>query len=111
MINVKKKQIRRTPSGDYCMVLYINRRLDPENDSCIILDENGALRKELNKVVDTWILISDPDVEHKCDLFLKEVFENLKDKYMIGINKDIWSLIDKLRIRKKIKTNKDLKDQ
>lgn len=30
------------------------------------------------KVVDTWTLISDPNAgPHKCDLFLKEVFENL----------------------------------
>ena len=30
------------------------------------------------KVVDTWRLISDPNAEpHKCDLFLKDVFENL----------------------------------
>ena len=30
------------------------------------------------KVVDIWILISDPNAEpHKCDLFLEETFENL----------------------------------
>ena len=30
------------------------------------------------KVVDTWALISDQNAEpFKCDLFLKEVFENL----------------------------------
>ena len=78
MTNVMKQQIRRTPSGDYYMVIYIDHRIDPENDSCIILDTNGVLRKELNKVVDTWTLISDPNAgPHKCDLFLKEVFENL----------------------------------
>ena len=78
MANVKRNQIRRTSDGDYCMVLYINRRIDPENDSCIILFEDGTLRKELSKVVDSYTLISDPDIEpHKCDLFLKEVFENL----------------------------------
>lgn len=30
------------------------------------------------KVVDTWTFISDPNIgPHKCDLFLKELFENL----------------------------------
>ena len=30
------------------------------------------------KVVDTWTLISDPNIgPHKCDLFLKELFKNL----------------------------------
>lgn len=77
MTNVKKQQIRCTPSGYYYMVLYVDHRIDPENDSCIILDMNGVLRKELTKVVDTWKLISDPDVENKSDLFLKELFENL----------------------------------
>lgn len=32
------------------------------------------------KVVDTWTLIPDPNAgPHKCDLFLKEVFENLQE--------------------------------
>lgn len=30
------------------------------------------------KVVDTWTFIFDPNAEpHECDLFLKELFENL----------------------------------
>ena len=78
MTNIKVQQIRRTPSGDYYMAIYIDHRIDPENDSCIILDTNGVLRKELSKVVDTWTLISDPCIEpHRCDLFLKELFKNL----------------------------------
>lgn len=78
MTNIKKQQIRRTPSGDYYIVIYIDHRIDPENESCIILDTNGVLRKELSKVIGTWDLISDPNIEpYKCDLFLKELFKNL----------------------------------
>ena len=78
MTNVKKKQVRRTPFGRCYMVLYVKHRFDPENDSCILLGEDGTLRKELTKVVGTWTLICNPDTKpHKCDLFLEEVLGNI----------------------------------
>ena len=78
MTKVTKKQIRRTPFGSCYMVLYIKHRFDPENDSCILLGEDGTLRKELTKVVGTWALICNPDTKpHKCDLFLEEVLGNI----------------------------------
>ena len=74
---VNKMQLRRDNSGDSYMVLYVDH-CDPENGSCIILAEDGTLRKELTKIIGTWRLISDSNNEpYICDLFLNLVFKNL----------------------------------
>lgn len=81
IVEVKKKQIRqRLISGrDYCLVLYVEHT-NTGCDDCIILSEDGTLRKVPAVVVSTWKLASDTDEKTESlqfDEFLKEVFKHL----------------------------------
>ena len=81
MIEVKKNQIRqRLLSGrDYYLVLYVEYT-NTGCDDCIILSEDGTLRKVPAAVVSTWELASDTDEKTESlqfDEFLKEIFKNL----------------------------------
>lgn len=74
---VNRMQLRRDNSGDYYIILYVDHS-GTENVSCILLAEDGTLRKELTKIVGTWKLISDSNDEpYICDLFFKNAFKNL----------------------------------
>ena len=78
---VKKKQIRqRLLSGkDYYLVLYVEHT-NTGCDDCIILSEDGTLRKVPAAVVSTWELASDTDEKTESlqfDEFLKKVFKHL----------------------------------
>ena len=80
-IEVKKKQIRqRLLSGRDCyLVLYVEHT-NTGSDDCIILSEDGTLRKVPAAVVSTWELASDTDEKTesiRSDEFLKEVFKHL----------------------------------
>jgi hypothetical protein len=81
MVEVKKKQIRqRLLSGrDYYLVVYVEHT-NTGCDDCIILSEDGTLRKVPVAVVSTWELVLDTDETTELiqsDEFLKEVFKNL----------------------------------
>lgn len=81
IVEVKKKQIRqRLLSGrDYYLVLYVEHT-NTGCDDCIILSEDGTLRKVPAAVVSTWELASDTDEKTESlqfDEFLKEVFKHL----------------------------------
>jgi len=81
MVEVKKKQIRqRLLSGrDYYLVVYVEHT-NTGCDDCIILSEDGTLRKVPVAVVSTWELVLDTDERTESiqfDEFLKKVFKNL----------------------------------
>ena len=66
--DVEKGQIRRSDSGRYHLVFYVENY-----DECLILTENGILVRTPTRDVSTWDVVENADV----DEFLERVFENL----------------------------------
>lgn len=68
MTEVKKMQIRQANPGTYYLILYVRNA-----DECIALDDDGFLAKMLTRVVGTWEVVENADVDN----FLEKVFKNL----------------------------------
>ena len=67
-LKVEKGQIRQAKPGIYYLILYV--RNDGE---CIVLDDDGFIVKKLTRVVGTWKVVENVDV----DEFLERICENL----------------------------------